>query len=54
LYGNNVSDLLSTFDASFKNLLKIFDDRIKDVNSKKLLEDLKNDSNATESTYLVL
>ncbi|KAL5237003.1 hypothetical protein ACI65C_004413 [Semiaphis heraclei] len=51
LYGKNLSDLLTTFDASYNKLIQIYGDRIKDVNSKKLLEELKNDINASESMY---
>ncbi|XP_029347666.1 uncharacterized protein LOC107882231 isoform X2 [Acyrthosiphon pisum] len=50
LYGKNVSDLLTTFDASYNKLFQIYNERIKDVNSKKLLEELKNDINASESS----
>lgn len=54
MYGNNVSDMLSTFDWSFNQIFTIFYDRIKDFNSKKLLEELKNNINASEGMKRIL
>lgn len=46
--------MLSTFDRSFNQILTIFYDRIKDVNNKKLLEELKNNINASEGMLSIL
>lgn len=39
------------FDTSFSKLLKILNDRVKDVNSKKMLQDLNENVNASECKY---
>lgn len=43
------TDLLSIYDKSFVKLVQIMDERIKDPSCRKMLDDMKNINNASES-----
>lgn len=43
------SSLLSTYEKSFAKLIQIIDERIKDISCRKMLENMNNKNNASES-----
>lgn len=43
--------MLNKFDSSYMKLIQILDERVKDVSSKKLLQELKENVNSTECKY---
>jgi len=47
----NASDMFTIYEKSLIKLVQILDDRIKDPSCRKLLEEMKNDVNISESKF---